>query len=164
MTNSVKSITDDIINTLKGYDDRHLYEFKAEFESVNKPCPLIRPTAVFGIKEICMADGGFGEYLGTDSQGNTVMGKRCDITVNIRLFMPRDTAQNTGSFFETIASVLSACPLSSGIISMSIGETSSDKLNDCFTAKGEIKLHAIFNTVSSKETFASSFCILNKGE
>ncbi|MBQ8533927.1 MAG: hypothetical protein IJ462_03755 [Clostridia bacterium] len=159
MTNSVKSITDEMIDVLKMYDQNDEYVFCGAFDNSYKPCPLLKPTAVLGVKEICLGEGGFGEYLGTDANGNTVMGKRCDVTLSLKLFMPRSMGQDVGSFFEVIASVLSGGPLSSGILSLSIGETSSDKLLDCFMANGEIKLRAIFNTVSSKNRFASSFSI-----
>lgn len=159
MQNTVKSIINEIIATLKQHDLNGDYLFINEFKPSNKPSPVLKPTAVFGTQQIEFTEGSFGEYLGTDAMGNTVTGRKCNIIVNIRLYLPREYEGDISSFFETIASFLAASHLSSGIVSIKINNLSSNNMTDCFTASGEIKLNALFNTVSGKDKFAASFTL-----
>lgn len=158
--NSIKSIIDEIICVLNECDRQNEFDFLPEYIISSKPSPLVKPTAVFGVKEIVFGQSGFGEYLGTDSSGNTLSGRRCTAKISMQIFIPRSKeGYCTGEFFETVASYLSGCSISKNILSISIGPTSSQKVTDSFYASGELSVNAFFHTVSSPDRFASSFTV-----
>lgn len=143
-------IVEDIKNILSADSNLSTVNFINAYRKTIYPNPIKNIYAAIGISAIDSSAGAFGNYAG-EKEDNGLYGKNCFVTVNIRIYSPKEEGGLLCS--ETFSKIFDCLFLNEGLKQLdkiSCKEVTFDKNSDAYSLDCHLKMKVFIGNVSEE--------------